>query len=234
MNTILKSANKIIKYLEKYTFPDFDLAREIRWFIKKSPDAIYDAGSSFIAESGKNFGPLNILAYDASIDYATMFYLNGAPYEGLSNSLTGINTTPEIQDGIYLQPRLAGCRIKFTPFDTPVGSTDDEFRINLYSFSNLIYDTNYPPYSYYTFGSPDQIVDFKIGECLYNSEFGYYYYDFQIGNSFQTALNTVYSYNSNSNTIDTLVPLWAAIRLDCVSMNTEFSTWNTQTVYNFV
>lgn len=233
MSALIKSANKIIKYLEKYTFPDFDLAREIRWFIKKAPDAIYDDGASFIAESGKNFGPLNILVYDASIDYTTMLSLAGEPYIGLSNSLSGVNTSPEIQEGVFAQPRLAGCRITFTPFETPVGSTNDTFRINIFSFSNLFLNTNYTP-NYYDFGNPDSVIDFQIGDCVYNSSNGTYYYDFQIGDSLQYALNTVYKYDANANNIETLVPLWAAIRVDCLSMNTLNSTWNTKTVFNFV
>lgn len=50
---VLDSANKIIKYLNKYTFPDLSLVREIKWYLRKSPNAIaLESLQNFISTFG--------------------------------------------------------------------------------------------------------------------------------------------------------------------------------------
>lgn len=68
---VLDSANKIIKYLNKYTFPDLSLVREIKWYLRKSPEALALEGlQTFIST-------FSLTAIESLTDFNGPFNLTG-------------------------------------------------------------------------------------------------------------------------------------------------------------
>ena len=77
---VLDSANRIIEYLKKYDGPDFSLVREIKWYLKKSPNAI-------ALESLQNFiSTFSLTSVEMSNDFNGPFTYTG----------TNISTTTPI------------------------------------------------------------------------------------------------------------------------------------------
>lgn len=217
VDTLNKQATKILRQLDKYPIPDPELTKDIRWFLKKLPDTVYDEGASFIANSNKNFGPMSEQYTTILLDSETVAG-NGGEYPNVSSSLWFHNATNDT--GYFERPRVVGFKFDFYPSYIPDSET--VFEIHFFNPEDLGVDS----YGNIVYLTPSVTTRIYFSDCEYiqpsdNYPNGYYTKTFQITNANQNANNVVYKYDTKTNTITELVDIYAAIKLGCYGMATS-------------